>query len=155
MILVVPPDNLPKPRTNLDRTMMLPESKLGLDGFELRDPPLLRRNPPDDEWSGGELATEMGETQKRERFRFPLTTPLPSSRSEPPELDQSCFVRMQFQTELCQPFSKFLQEPLSLCPVLKAHHQIVGVTDDNHIASRPFLAPGFDPQSEEDGRDES
>src|SRR5215831_13703337 len=145
MILVVSPYNLPKPRSDLSRTMMLPELKLGLDGFELRDHPLLRRNPPDNEWSGGELATEMGETQKREGFRFPLTTPLPSSRSEPPELDQSCFVRMQFQTELCQPFSKFFQEPLSFCPMLEAHHQIIGVTDDNHIASRHFLTPGFNP----------
>jgi hypothetical protein len=52
--------------------MMLPESKLGPDGFELRDHALLRRNPPDNEWSGGELATEMGETQKREGFWFSL-----------------------------------------------------------------------------------
>src|SRR5215470_5631604 len=99
MILVVSPYNLPKPRSDLSRTMMLPELKLGLDGFELRDHPLLRRNPPDNEWSGGGFATEMGETQKREGFRFPFTTPLSSSRSEPPELDQSCFVRMQFQTD--------------------------------------------------------
>jgi hypothetical protein len=42
--------------------MMLPESKLGPDGFELRDHPLLRGNPPDNERSGGELATEMGAT---------------------------------------------------------------------------------------------
>src|SRR5262245_53694276 len=145
MILVVSPDNLPKPCSDLSRTMMLPELKLGPDGSELRDHPLLRRNPPDNEWSAGELATEMGKTQKREGLRFPFATPLPSSCSEPPKLDQSCFVRMQFQTELGQPFSKFFQEPLSFCPVLKAHHQIVGVTDNNDIASRHFLAPGFDP----------
>src|SRR5262245_22986928 len=122
MILVVSPYNLPKPCSDLSRTMMLPELKLAPDGFELRDHPLLRRNPPDNEWPGGELATEMGETQKRERLRFSFATPLPSSRSEPPELDQSCLVRMQFQTELCQPFSKFFQELLSVYPVLKAHH---------------------------------
>jgi len=129
--------------------MMLPELKLGPDGFELRDHPLLRRDPPDDEWSGGELTTEMGKPQKRERLWFPFATPLPSSRSEPPELDQSCFVRMQFQTKLCQPFSKFFQEPFSFYSVLKAHHQIIGVTNDNHIASRRFLAPDFNPEIED------
>jgi len=62
MILVIPQHNLPKPRTNLDRTMMLPKAKFSLDGFQLRDHPLLRRDSPDDEWSGGELPTEVGET---------------------------------------------------------------------------------------------
>jgi hypothetical protein len=124
MVLVIAQHNLPKPDTDLGCTMMLPALKFGLNGFELRDHPLLRRNPPDDEWSGSELATEMGEAQKRECLWFPFATPLSSLRSEPPELDQSCLVRVQFQTELCKPFSKCFQEPLSFCPVLKAHHQI-------------------------------
>jgi len=48
--------------------------------------------------------------------------PLPSPGSEPPELDQSRLPRMQFQTELGQPFSKCFQEPLRFDSVLKAHH---------------------------------
>jgi hypothetical protein len=124
---------------------MLPALKFNLNGFELRNHPLLRRNPPDDEWSCCELPTEMCKAKKREGLWFTFATPLTSSRSEPPEFDQSCLVRMQFQTELCEPLSKFFQEPLCFCPVLKAHHQIVGVTDDNHVAPRHFLAPGFDP----------
>jgi hypothetical protein len=76
MILVIPQHNLPKPRTNFDRTMMLPIAKFSLDGFQLRDHSLLRRDPPDDEWSGGELSTEVGETQERKGFRLSLATPL-------------------------------------------------------------------------------
>jgi hypothetical protein len=49
MVLVVAQHNLAKPCTDLGRTMMLPALKLSLDGFELRDHSLLRRNPPDDE----------------------------------------------------------------------------------------------------------
>ena len=94
MILVVTQHNLPKPCADLDRTMMLPELKFSLDGFELRDHPLLRCDPPDDEGSGGEPPTEVGETQEREGFRFPFATPLPSPRSEPPELDQPCLIRV-------------------------------------------------------------
>src|SRR5262245_8630677 len=50
--------------------MMLPALKFSLNSFKLRDHPLLHRNPPDNEWSSGELATEMGETQKGAGFRF-------------------------------------------------------------------------------------
>src|SRR5262249_32523064 len=53
VVLVVAQHNLPKPCTNLARAMMLPALKLSLNGFELRDHPLLRRNPPDDEGSVG------------------------------------------------------------------------------------------------------
>ena len=67
--------------------MMLPALKLSLNSFQLRDHPLLRRDPPDDKWSGSELATEMGEAQKREGLWFPFATPLPSSRSKPAELN--------------------------------------------------------------------
>ena len=94
MILVITQHNLPKPCADLDRTMMLPELKLRLDGFELRDHPLLRRDPPNDEWSGGELPTEVSETQERKSFRFSLATPLSVSSSVPPELDQSCLIRV-------------------------------------------------------------
>src|SRR5262249_10157712 len=122
MVLVVAQHHLPKPDTDFGRAMMLPALKLGPNGFELGNHPLFRRDPPDDEWSGGKLPTEMGEAQKREGFRFPFATPTPISSSKPPEFDQSCLIRMQFQTELSQPFSKCFQKPFSFRPVLKAHH---------------------------------
>ena len=126
--------------------MMLPALKLGLNGFELRDHPLLRRDPPDDKSSVPDaLPTEVSETQKRKGLRFSLSPLLPVPGGEPSEFDQSCLVRMQLQTELCQPFSKLSKEPLCLRPVWKAHHKIVSVADDNHVAFRPFLAPGLGP----------
>ena len=94
MVLVVAQHNLPKPCTDLGRAMMLPALKLSLNGFELRDHPLLRRDPPDDEWSGGELPTEVGETQEREGFRLSLATSLSVSSGVPPELDQPCLIRV-------------------------------------------------------------
>ena len=51
MVLVITQHHLPKPCADLARTMMLPALKLSLDGFELRNHPLLRRNPPDGEGS--------------------------------------------------------------------------------------------------------
>ncbi len=62
MVLVVTQHNLPEPRTDFGRTVVLPALKFSLDGFQLRDHPLLSRDPPDCECSGSELPTEMGET---------------------------------------------------------------------------------------------
>jgi hypothetical protein len=75
--------------------MMLPALKLSLNGFELRDHSLLRRNPPDDESSVAvALPTEVSETQEREGLWFSLSPLFPVASGEPPELDQSCLVRM-------------------------------------------------------------
>jgi hypothetical protein len=69
---------------------MLPALKFSLDGFQLRDHPLLSRDPPDGERSGGELPTEMGETKKGKGFWLSLATLLSVSSGKPPELDQPC-----------------------------------------------------------------
>ena len=61
MVLVVAQHNLSKPRADFGRTVMLPALKFSLDGFQLRDHPLLSRDPPNGECPGGELPTEMGE----------------------------------------------------------------------------------------------
>src|SRR5215472_16238501 len=65
-----------------------------------------------------------------------------------PELNQPRLLAMQFQAELRQPLSKLPEETFGFCPALEAHHQIVGVADDNYFAHRHFLAPGFYPQVE-------
>jgi hypothetical protein len=67
MVLVITQDNLPKPGTDLAGTVMLAALKFSLDDFQLRDHPLLCRNPPDDKSSAAhELPTEVGEAQERE-----------------------------------------------------------------------------------------
>ena len=65
--------SLPKPCAHLDRAMLPPALKLSLNGFQLRDHSLLRRNPPDDEsFVAVALPTEVGETQERESIWFPF-----------------------------------------------------------------------------------
>jgi hypothetical protein len=87
----------------------------------------------------------MCETQKREGLRFSLPTPLPIQSGEPPKLDQPGLFRIEFQTELRQAFPEFFQKSLRLGSVFEAHHQIVGIPDDNHIALSHFPAPDLDP----------
>ena len=100
MVLVIALYNLSEPSADLTRAMVLPALKLCLDDIELRNHPLLRRNAPDVKGSAArEVSTEMREPQKRKGLRFSLATPLSLSDGEPPELDQTRLVRMQFQTE--------------------------------------------------------
>lgn len=57
---------------------MHPAAKLSLDGFQLRDHPLLRRDAPDDEGSGlVTLPAVVGKAQEVERLRFTSATLLP------------------------------------------------------------------------------
>jgi uncharacterized protein YjbI with pentapeptide repeats len=80
VVLVGSQHNFPKPGTDLGRAMMLPALKLSLNGFKLRDHPLLRRNPPNDESSAAvELPTEVSETQEREGFWFSFPKIFPVS----------------------------------------------------------------------------
>jgi hypothetical protein len=74
---------------------MLPALKFSLDSLQLHRHPLLGRNPPDGESSGASgLPTEVGETQERKGLRLSLAALLSVLSGEPPELDQSCLIRM-------------------------------------------------------------
>ncbi len=150
MVLVITDDNPPEPFADLAGTVMLPALKLGLNGFELRNHPLRRRDPPDGKGSATpEMPTIMSEPQEYEGFWFPRATPFSISEGKPSELNQPRLVLMQFQTELHQPLPKITQEPLGVSPILKAQHNVIGVSDDYDIADCRFLAPSFHPQIED------
>jgi hypothetical protein len=53
---------------------------------------------------------------------------LPVLFGKPPELDQSRLLRMQFQIELRQTFSKLFEETLGSRRAFEAHHKIVGAS---------------------------
>ena len=97
VVLVIAVDDLPKPGTDLARAIMHPAAKLGLDGLQLRNHPLFRRDAPDGEGIGLVAPpTVVSEAQEGERFRFSLATLLPVSGSIAPELDQPGLLRMEF-----------------------------------------------------------
>jgi hypothetical protein len=83
--------------------------------------------------------------KESERFELCLACPLPVSPGFAPKRNQPRLIRMNFQLELCQPLLKLLQEPLGICPVLEARHEIVCVPDNDHVACSHFLAPDFCP----------
>ncbi len=146
MVLVVASDHLPKPCTNQTDTIMLPAEKLNLDGLQLRNHSLFRRNPPDGEGIGLVASPAVvGEAQEREGLRFPFAPLFPFVGRIAPELDQPGLFRVEFQAELPQPFLELFKEPHCFGSMLEAHHKIIGITNDDDIAGGHFPAPGIRP----------
>src|SRR5215472_9428896 len=129
---------------------MLPIPKLSLDGLELRNHPQFRSDPPDGERLGlVALPAVVGKAKEVERLRFSLSPPRPVSGRIAPELDQPGLFRVQFQTELRQLLLELFEEPHGIGSLLEAHHKIVSIADDDHIALSYFPAPDIHPQIED------
>jgi len=149
MVLVVAIDHLPKPCTNLTDTIMLPAEKLDLDGLQLRDHSLFRRDPPDGEGIGLVASPAVvSEAQEREGLRFPFAPLFPFVGCKTPELDQPGLFRVEFQAELRQPILELFKEAHCFGSMLEAHHKIVGIANDDDIARCHFPAPGIRPKVE-------
>src|SRR6266852_1725844 len=90
----------------------------------------------------------MRESKKIERLGLPFSSLFPVVLGKPPELNPARLVWVQFQPELLQPLPKFHQKTVCFIPVLEPEYIIVGISDDNDIASRALLAPDVHPQVE-------
>lgn len=149
VVLVITSDDLPKPCTDLAWASMHPAAKFDLNGLQLRNHPLLRRNAPDGKGIGLVAPpTVVSEAQEVERLRFSRPTLLPVSGSIAPEFDQPGLLLMKFQAELRKPFLEVLKEPRSVGSILEAQRQIVGVANDDDIALGHLSAPDIRPQVE-------
>ncbi len=90
----------------------------------------------------------MRESQKIERFGLSFSSLIPVVPGKPPELNPARLVWVQFQPELLQPLPKFRQETFCIGKMLEPEYVIVGISDDNDIASRALPAPDVHPQVE-------
>ena len=87
--------------------------------------------------------------RKLERLRPTEPAPYSVHGGVPPELDQARLLGVQLQGELRESFAQIAQEPLRVIPMLKAHHEVVGETHDDHIAVRVPASPLVGPQIED------
>jgi hypothetical protein len=125
MVLVVACDHLPKPCTNLTDTIMLAAEEPNLDGLQLRNHSLFRRNPPDGE-SIGLVASPavVGEAQEREGLRFPFAPLFPFVGCIAPELDQPGLFRWSSKPNFASRSLNLFKEPHCFGSMLEAHHTI-------------------------------
>lgn len=108
--------------------------EFGFHLTQLRLQPFANRLPQDREPSIAPLLpTDVGESEEVERLRFPVSTLLPVFGPERSELQQSRFLRMQFQAELPHSLDQFCPEPYGIRFRLEAHHDIVSQTHDDHV----------------------
>jgi hypothetical protein len=149
MVLVVTLNDPFQPFTDLRCRLVHPAGQFCFQTAQLRHHPLRRRFAPYDETAvAPPLPTVMREAEERKGLRLSLTALFPNSFGMLPELDQPRLFGMQFQAELRQPFPKLSEKTFGFRPAFEAHHEIVGIADDNHLAHCHFLAPSFYPQIE-------
>ena len=138
----------PKPLARLRYRFVHPSTQLLLNFQQLGPHPFAHRLALQSIAPVPVLPADMRESQKVERLGFPFSSLFPVSLGEPPELNPARFVWVQLQPKLQQPLPKFHQESVCVRQMLKPDNVIVGVPDDNDVASRALLAPGVHPQVE-------
>jgi hypothetical protein len=138
----------PKPMAGLRNRVMHASTELLLDFQHLSSHPLTDRFALHRIAPILVLPADMREPQKIERLGLPFSSLIPVVLGKPPELNPARFVWVQFQPELPQPFPIFRQEAVCFRYMLESDNIIVGVSDDNDIASRALSAPDVHPQVE-------
>src|SRR3989442_5793116 len=94
VILEIPPHHLLQPLHRVWNSHVHPLSQLRSNLLKLRCHPFADRLPMYSEIARRVVApTDVGETQKVERFRFPFSSLLPSLSGIAPELDQTRLLR--------------------------------------------------------------
>src|SRR3984893_5703084 len=89
-----------------------------------------------------------GEAQEREGFRLSKPSSLAIVRSKAPELNQARLVRVERQCKFPKPVMHRIKEATCVALILKADHQIVGISHDDHVAPGLLPSPALSPKVE-------
>ena len=148
VVLIETLQNAPQPCPDLVQRLVHPAAQRLLNLLQLRHHPLVRRPTPNRKQTPCTGSTLVDESKECERLWFLLSPLAPVPGRKPAELQQTRLLRMKFQIELRQSFPKLVQETLGIILILKTHHQIVRVADNNNLPARHLLTPCFHPKVE-------
>jgi len=84
-------------------------------------------------------------TQEVEYLRLAVSTPFAMISREATELDQACFVFVEFQVESGESFLHIFQKPLGIRTTLKTEDAIISETHYTHFTFCGPLSPNIDP----------
>src|SRR6516225_280063 len=123
-------------------------SQLLLDFLQLRSHALADRHAPHSKRPVPVLPADMREAKEVEGLRLAFPSSFPVLFGVPPELDPARLVRMQFQSELPQPFTQLLAKTVCVGSPLEPEDDVIRIAEDDHLASRILLAPDVHPEIE-------
>src|SRR5262249_58837705 len=129
-------DNCSQPPAHVGHREVHATHELGFDRLQLRAHALGDRLSLDRKRSLPRRPAVVREAEEVERFRLAQTTLGSTFRRKTAELDQACFVRVQFQAELGKSPPKLLEAALGVGTVLEPHDEIIRVTNDDDVALR-------------------
>src|SRR4029077_18795951 len=89
-----------------------------------------------------------GEAQEREGFRLSKPAQLAIVRRKAAELNQARLVRVKRQCKFPEPVMHRIKEATCVALILKADHQIVGISHDDHVAAGLLPSPALSPKVE-------
>ena len=114
---------------------MQASSEFTFDLSEFRSHAFSDRLSKHNEPSVSRAVARMRETEEVERFWLSLATTLAVFGGEPPKLDQTRFLRVQFQAELAETITQVFVELLGIGTVFEAKYAVVGKSHDDHVTA--------------------
>ncbi len=96
-----------------------------------------------------DLPLDEGEAQEVEGLRLAKTPPFAVGRRMAAERDQAGLVRVERQRKLLEPCAHRIEEPTGVGLVLEAGNNVIGIPDDDHVASGLAPSPAFGPEVED------
>src|SRR5579885_360664 len=147
VVAKVPTDDRAQPLAHFRGGILHAPPKVSFHLLQLGLQPLAHRQPQHRKHSVASLPhADMREAEKVERLRFSLSASLPVADRKWTKLQQPRLLGMQFELELTESLLKLRPEPLGIRPDLKAQHDIVRESHDDHVAARSLPTPRLDPQ---------
>jgi len=141
-------DHLAQPASCVPYVHMQAAQQFRFDLLQLGSHLLGNRPAFDGERSLSRLPTDVGEAEKVKRFRFSLSPLVSAFGRIAPELDQASFLRVEFQSEFEEPVAEFSETAFRIGLFLKPDDEVIRVTDNDHVARCPALAPVRNPEVE-------
>ena len=141
-------DHLAKPASCVLHVHVQATQQLRFDLLQLGSHLLGNRLAFDGERPLPRLATHVGEAEEVERFRFTLTALVSAFSHIAAELDQARFLRVEFQSEFEKAVPEFSETAFRISLFLEPDDEVIRVTDDDHVARCPALAPVRNPEIE-------
>ncbi len=134
--------NRPKPSSQLgDGLMTSPHERL-LHLLQLAAKPLSHGLTLDGEaFPLAGRRTDMSKPKEIKSLGLSLTTLRSVRSSKTPKLDQPSLFGVQTETEFTHALCELPKKPFCLFPVLKPHDEIIGIANDDHVASGMSPAP--------------